>query len=139
MSYTFVTASWCMPACYDECSCCHIPPSDSDDLLYDEWDMLEHEHADDIIENIVPRGDMLSPPSLRRLKHTAVLSAVETYVFNMLVECRSESCPVREVLPDMSQRQHWHWRYAQWLAMYNGLVKDQPSSKYFCRKLHIRR
>ena len=126
MSYTYVKASstWCMPGCYDGCGCCHIAPSDKDFLIRDEWDMSEDEHADDIVENIIPRGKTSSPPSLRRLTHTAVLSAVEMYVFNMHEECRRESCPLREVFPAMSQRQHWHWHYAQWLDMYNGLVRD---------------
>ena len=54
-----------------------------------EIDVLEG--PDNVIENIIPRGDTSSPPSLKQLTHTALLSVVDTYVFNMHEECRSES------------------------------------------------
>jgi len=95
---------WCMPGCYDGCGCCHIPSDDIDDIVVDEWDMLEDEHAD-IIEKIASRGDTSSPASLNHLTLSAVVSAVETYVFNVLEKCQSEVCPPRGIFPDMAQCQ----------------------------------
>jgi len=87
-----------------------------------EIDVLEG--PDDVIENIIPRGDTSSPPSLKQLTHTALLSVADTYVFNMHEECRSECCPLKEAFPTMSKPQHWQWHYAELRAMFNGLVED---------------
>ena len=113
-----------MPGCYDGCGCCYIPSDDIDVMVVDEWDMLEDVHADSIVEKIASRGDTSSPASLNHLTLSAVVSAIETYIFNVLSKCQSDVCPLRDIFPDMAQRKHYHWHYAQWLAMYNGLVGD---------------
>jgi len=112
-----------MQGCYNGCACNYILPEDKD-IIFDDWDMHEDVHADNVVEGIAPRGDASSPPSLKHLTCTAMLPVVEGYVSRMLRECVRESCPLGDIFPIRAERQHWHWHYAQWLDMFNGLVED---------------